>query len=65
MRNPEANEKFGILLDRYLAEVLEVEPTSHLYLLTRKVADAAAEAFPLIKAVPRQPWMPSPTRSKV
>ena len=65
VRNSEANETFGKLLDQCELEMLEVEPTSHLHILTQKVAAAANEAFAQIRAVPRQPWMSSITFSVV
>ena len=61
MRNSDANERFGSLLDQCELELLEVEPTSHMHVLTQKIADAAVEAFVPTKAAPRQPWMSAMT----
>ena len=55
-----ANENFGHLLDACEFELLDIEPSSHMHLLTQKVASAAADAFASTRATPRRPCM-SPT----
>ena len=53
----EANETFGLLLDQCSLECNDVEPTSHLHVLTAKVTKAAETAFANDRAKKRQPWM--------
>ena len=57
MRDQEANETFGLLLDQCSLECNDVEPASHLHVLTAKVTKAAETAFANDRAKPRQPWM--------
>ena len=53
------------LLGQCKLERVDVEPSSHLHLLTEQVTKAASEAFSPARATPRQPWMSSTTYAVV